>query len=44
MFLALLTSAVGLATGAVLEHERVAEQGLVGQELDGAGTGVALLG
>lgn len=44
MFLALLTSAVGLAAGAVLEHERAAEQGLVGQELDGAGAGIALLG
>ena len=44
MFLALLTSTVGLAAGAVLEHERSAEQGPVGQELDGARAGVALLG
>jgi hypothetical protein len=44
MFWALAAVAVRLAAGAVLEHERAADQGLVGQELDGAGAGVALLG
>jgi hypothetical protein len=43
MLLALLTAAVGLAAGAVLEHERAAEQGLVGEELDRSGSSVALL-
>jgi hypothetical protein len=37
-------AAVGLAAGAVLEHERAAEQGPVGQELDGAGAVAAPLG
>jgi hypothetical protein len=44
MLLARATVAIGLAAGAVLEHERAAEQGLVRQELDGAGAGVALRG
>jgi hypothetical protein len=44
MLLALLTSAVGLAARPVLEHERAADQGSVGQDLDGAGAGVPLLG
>ncbi len=44
MLPALLTSAVGLAAGAVLERERAADQGSVGQDLDGAGAGVPLLG
>jgi hypothetical protein len=44
MLLARAAVAVGLAAGAVLEHERAAEQGLLSQELDGAGAGVALLG
>jgi hypothetical protein len=34
----------GLAAGAVLEDQRAAEQGLIGEELDGPGARVALLG
>ena len=44
VLLALPAAAVGLAAGAMLEHERPADQGLVGQDLDRAGAGVALLG
>jgi hypothetical protein len=44
MLLAGLTPAVGLAAGAALEDERASQQGLVGEELDGAGSRVALLG
>jgi hypothetical protein len=44
MLLALLTSAVGLAARAVLEHERAADYGLVSQDLYGARAGIPLLG
>ena len=44
MLLAGPTPAVGLAAGAVLKDQRAAKQGLVGEELDGAGSRVALLG
>ena len=37
MLLAGLAPAVGLAAGAVLKDQRAAEQGFVGQKLDGAG-------
>ncbi len=39
-----LATTVGLAAGAVLEHQRAAEQGFLGEELDGTGACVALLG
>jgi hypothetical protein len=44
MLLAGLTPAVGLAAGAVLKDQRAAEQGFVGEELDGARACLALLG
>jgi len=37
-------AAGGLAAGAVLEHQGAAEQGLLGEELDGPGARGALLG
>jgi hypothetical protein len=43
VLLALLAAAVGLAAGAMLEHERTAERGLVGQEPDGPRAGITLL-
>jgi hypothetical protein len=43
VLLAPLAAAIGLAAGALLEHERTADQGLIGQESDGARAGVALL-
>jgi hypothetical protein len=42
MLLAGLASAVGLAAGAVLEDQRAAEQGFLGEQLNGAGACVAL--
>jgi hypothetical protein len=44
VLLAGLAVARGLAAGAVLEHQRAAEEGLIGEELDGPGAGIALLG
>jgi hypothetical protein len=44
MLLSGLAAAVGLAAGAVLEDQSAAEQGLIGEELNGAGARVALLG
>jgi hypothetical protein len=44
MLLPGLAAAVGLAAGAVLEHQGAAEQGLISEELDGTGACVALLG
>ncbi len=43
VFLA-LPAAVGLAAGALPEHERAADRGLVGRDLGGAVAVVALLG
>ncbi len=40
MLLAPLATAVRLAAGTVLEHERAADERLVGQDLDGAGAGL----
>ena len=44
MLLAPLATAVRLAAGTVLEHERAADERLVGQDLDGAGAGLASSG
>jgi transketolase N-terminal domain/subunit len=44
MLLSGLAAAVGLAAGAVLEDQSAAEQGFIGEELDGAAARVALLG
>ena len=44
VLLALPAAAVGLAAGAMLEHERPADQGLAGQDLGRARAVVALLG
>jgi hypothetical protein len=44
MFLPSLAPAVGLAAGPVLKDQRAAEQGFVGEELDGAGAALSFLG
>jgi hypothetical protein len=44
MLLASPTPAVGFAAGAVLKDQRATQHGFVGEELDGAGSCVSLLG
>ena len=44
MLLPALAAAVGLAAGAVLEDQRTAEQGFVGEELDGPRAALSFLG